>query len=203
MYISRKLNEPFQRFQSASGGSLIFQRWERVCSSPYNISRSPVPIDIHPRSDERLVHRNVTFRKSKIQLPRKMSAQNVMASIGLTLGNRDSKPPAPNEIRFAGDERRKDKLYEPKHKQKLVRVLTVVAYVIFVSMAAILLSLYYTFVWNPKDQAVRKLRIEKSDCAKFPSLDLLTIPPIFNGNGINQEDVFAPIKSRRCFSRED
>ncbi|KMQ92188.1 general transcriptional corepressor trfa-like isoform x2 protein [Lasius niger] len=115
-----------------------------------------------------------------------MSAQNVMASIGLTLGNRDSKPPAPNEIRFAGDERRKDKLYEPKHKQKLVRVLTVVAYVIFVSMAAILLSLYYTFVWNPKDQAVRKLRIEKSDCAKSPSLDLLTILPIFNETQIER-----------------
>lgn len=123
-----------------------------------------------------------------------MSAHNVMASIGRTLGSRDSKPPAPNEVRFAGEER-KDKLYEPKHKQKLVRVLTVVAYVIFVSMAAILLSLYYTFVWNPKDQAVRKLRIEKSECPKSPLLDSLTIPPIFNGNGINQEDVFVLIKS--------
>lgn len=131
-----------------------------------------------------------------------MSAQNVMASIGRTLGNRDSKTPAPNEIRFAGDERRKDKLYEPKHKQKLVRVLTVIAYVIFVSMAAILLSLYYTFVWNPKDQAVRKLRIDK-DCVKSSSLDFFTIPPIFNGNGINQEDVFVFIKSRRYFSRKD
>lgn len=131
-----------------------------------------------------------------------MSAHNVMASIGRTLGNRDSKPPAPNEVRFAGEER-KDKLYEPKHKQKLVRVLTVVAYVIFVSMAAILLSLYYTFVWNPKGQTVRKLRMGKSECPKLPPLDSLTISPIFNGNGINQEDVFVLIKSRRCFSRED
>lgn len=114
-----------------------------------------------------------------------MSAHNVMASIGRTLGNRDSKPTAPNEIRFAGDER-KDKLYEPKHKQKLVRVLTVVAYVIFVSMAAILLSLYYTFVWNPKDQAVRKLRIGKPECLKLPRLDSLTIPPIFNETQIER-----------------
>ena len=118
-----------------------------------------------------------------MQLPRKMSAHNVMASIGRTLGNRESKPPASNEIRFAGDER-KDKLYEPKHKQKLVRVLTVVAYVIFVSMAAILLSLYYTFVWNPKDQAVRRMRIDKQECSKTPSLDSLTTPPISNGKGV-------------------
>lgn len=115
-----------------------------------------------------------------------MSAHNVMASIGRTLGNCDSKSaPAPNEVRLAGDER-KDKLYEPKHKQKLVRVLTVVAYVIFVSMAAILLSLYYTFVWNPKDQAVRKLKIDKSDCAKPPSLDSLVIPPISNETQIER-----------------
>lgn len=127
-----------------------------------------------------------------------MSAHNMMASIGRTLVNRDSKPSAPNEIRFAGEER-KDKLYEPKHKQKLVRVLTVVAYVIFVSMAAILLSLYYTFVWNPKVQD-RKPRINKSDCAKSLPVDSLTTLSIFNGNGINQEEIFAPIESQRCFS---
>nr|XP_027199212.1 uncharacterized protein LOC113793385 [Dermatophagoides pteronyssinus] len=32
---------------------------------------------------------------------------------------------------------------------KLFRILTVLAYIIAVSMAAILLSLYYTFIWNP------------------------------------------------------
>lgn len=118
-----------------------------------------------------------------MQLPRKMSAHNVMASIGRTLGNRESKPLASNEIRFAGDER-KDKLYEPKHKQKVVRVLTVVAYVIFVSMAAILLSLYYTFVWNPKDQTIRRTKIEKQECSKTSSFDSLTTPPISNGKGV-------------------
>jgi hypothetical protein len=103
-----------------------------------------------------------------------------MASIGRTLGNRESKTPALNEVRFAGEER-KDKLYEPKHKQKLVRVLTVVAYVIFVSMAAILLSLYYSFIWNPTDQAARKMRITNPDCVSMP-LDPMTFPPISNGN---------------------
>ena len=102
-------------------------------------------------------------------MPRKMSAQNVMASISRTLGNREHKATG-NEIRLAGYEI-KDKLYEPKHKQKLVRVLTVVAYVIFVSMAAILLSLYYTFLWDPKDVPI-KLRA-KPECATVKS----TNPP--------------------------
>lgn len=34
---------------------------------------------------------------------------------------------------------------------KIVRILTVLAYMVAVSMAAILLSLYYTFIWNPYD----------------------------------------------------
>lgn len=106
----------------------------------------------------------------------------MMASIGRTLGNRETKP-SPNEVRFAGDER-KDKLYEPKHKQKLIRVLTVVAYVIFVSMAAILLSLYYAFVWNPKDQPVRRTKIDKPECSKSASLNFLTTPLISNGKNI-------------------
>ena len=112
-----------------------------------------------------------------MQLPRKMSAQNVMASISRTLGNRDHKP-AGNEIRFAGDER-KDKLYEPKHKQKVVRVLTVVAYVIFVSMAAILLSLYYTFLWDPKDVTIKMKT--KPECVNTKSSNFHTTPSIMNG----------------------
>lgn len=50
-------------------------------------------------------------------------------------------------VKFAGEEA-KDRLYEPKHKKKVVRVLTVVAYIFFVSLAAIMLSLYYVFIWN-------------------------------------------------------
>ncbi|KAI4496972.1 hypothetical protein M0802_007920 [Mischocyttarus mexicanus] len=122
--------------------------------------------------------------KSKMQLPRKMSAQNVMASITRTLGTREKVQA--NEIRFAGEER-KDKLYEPKHKKKLIRVLTVIAYIIFVSMAAIILSLYYTFLWDPKDQFVRttwtKDQISKPDCKIS---DSLTIPSIHNETQIGK-----------------
>ncbi|KOC63276.1 hypothetical protein WH47_04725 [Habropoda laboriosa] len=102
-----------------------------------------------------------------------MSAQNVMASISRTLGNREHKPTG-NEIRLADDER-KDKLYEPKHKQKLIRVLTVVAYVIFVSMVAILLSLYYTFLWDPKDVPIVRPR-PKSECANSKLQNSFTTP---------------------------
>lgn len=41
-----------------------------------------------------------------------------------------------------------DDLFEPKKTPKAVRVLTVLAYVLSVSMAAILLSLYYLFMWK-------------------------------------------------------
>lgn len=56
-------------------------------------------------------------------------------------------PSLDSNVKLAGEEA-KDRLYEPKHKKKLVRVLTVVAYVFFVSLAAIMLSLYYVFLWN-------------------------------------------------------
>ncbi|XP_047096924.1 putative transmembrane protein INAFM1 [Schistocerca piceifrons] len=43
------------------------------------------------------------------------------------------------------------KLYEKPSggKKKLLRLLTVLAYVMSVSMAAIMLSLYYVFLWDP------------------------------------------------------
>ncbi|XP_076268376.1 trp-interacting inaF-D isoform X1 [Rhynchophorus ferrugineus] len=59
-------------------------------------------------------------------------------------------------VKFAGEEA-KDRLYEPKHKKKAVRVLTVVAYVFFVSLAAIMLSLYYIFLWNGDQKVAARL----------------------------------------------
>lgn len=59
---------------------------------------------------------------------------------------------AETNVKLAGDEA-KDRLYEPKHKKKVVRVLTVIAYVFSVSLAAIMLSLYYIFIWNPQSRA--------------------------------------------------
>ncbi|XP_019759376.1 uncharacterized protein LOC109537208 isoform X1 [Dendroctonus ponderosae] len=62
----------------------------------------------------------------------------------------------PPSVKFAGEEA-KDRLYEPKHKKKIVRVLTVVAYVFFVSLAAIMLSMYYVFLWNGTQRVAAKL----------------------------------------------
>ncbi len=42
-----------------------------------------------------------------------------------------------------------EKLYETKPNKKIVRIITVIAYVFSVSMIAILLSLYYLFLWDP------------------------------------------------------
>ncbi|XP_013170901.1 PREDICTED: uncharacterized protein LOC106120191 isoform X2 [Papilio xuthus] len=44
-----------------------------------------------------------------------------------------------------------DALYARKRDNKSVRVLTVIVYVFCVSLAAIMLSLYYVFFWEPKD----------------------------------------------------
>lgn len=63
-------------------------------------------------------------------------------------------------VKLAGEEA-KDRLYEPKHKKKLVRVLTVVAYVFFVSLAAIMLSLYYVFLWNGEQRVAAKLQVRQ------------------------------------------
>jgi len=51
-----------------------------------------------------------------------------------------------------------EKLYEPKANKKLIRVLTVIAYCICVSLIAILLSLYYLFIWNPYNKTNQKLQ---------------------------------------------
>jgi len=51
-----------------------------------------------------------------------------------------------------------DKLYEPKQNKKIVRIFTVILYMFSVSLGAILLSLYYVFLWkNPHTQAVMKM----------------------------------------------
>ncbi|XP_022912911.1 uncharacterized protein [Onthophagus taurus] len=53
-----------------------------------------------------------------------------------------------------GDE---DDLYsEPKSKPKLIRILTVFAYMSSVSMAAILLSIYYIFMWEGQPSLARR-----------------------------------------------
>lgn len=57
-----------------------------------------------------------------------------------------------------------EKLYESKKNQRTVRVLTVCAYVLTVSMAAIVLSSYYVFIWNPTDASATNSENPNAKC---------------------------------------
>lgn len=59
---------------------------------------------------------------------------------------------AEEKVKLAKDDS-VEKLYESKKNQRTVRVLTVCAYILTVSLAAIVLSAYYVFLWDPKDAA--------------------------------------------------
>ncbi|CAG0880647.1 unnamed protein product [Darwinula stevensoni] len=56
-------------------------------------------------------------------------------------------------VRFAADTARHSKIYGAARNKKVIRVLTVVGYVISVSLAGVMLSLYYTFIWEPGSTA--------------------------------------------------
>ncbi|XP_076065223.1 uncharacterized protein LOC143039239 [Oratosquilla oratoria] len=64
--------------------------------------------------------------------------------MSVNLGNDTKVPPSTQE------ETRESSKHDHKPNKKIVRLLTVLAYVISVSMAAIILSLYYVFLWDPE-----------------------------------------------------
>jgi len=74
-----------------------------------------------------------------------------------------------------------DKLYEPKQNKKIVRIFTVILYMFSVSLGAILLSLYYVFLWkNPHTQAINRrvdntstntLLLDPTLSSDFPGLE--------------------------------
>lgn len=57
-----------------------------------------------------------------------------------------------------------EKLYETRKNQRTVRVLTVCAYVLTVSMAAIILSAYYVFLWDPSDASAKNAQNPNAKC---------------------------------------
>lgn len=131
-----------------------------------------------------------------------MKIQDLIAYIIRIICNYEEK--IGNEVRLAGYEV-KEKLYEPKRKQRLVRILTVMAYIVFVSMAAILLSLYYTFIWNPKDVLI-KLKT-KPECVNAKLSNPLITPPSINGKNrisftesTNSISSFSKTNSKKRFS---
>ncbi|EAT34714.1 AAEL013077-PA [Aedes aegypti] len=73
---------------------------------------------------------------------------------------------AEEKIKLAGEDS-KDRLYEAKQNQKAIRILTVAAYVLCVSLVAIMLSLYYIFLWDPSTNQIN---------AKTQTVDNIVIP---------------------------
>ena len=79
---------------------------------------------------------------------------SVRSDEGASVGS-DSQDP--NDLKYSTAEAAASgKLYEAKKIRKVFRVLTVIAYVLSVSLAAIILSMYYLFLWDPKIPTVGK-----------------------------------------------
>jgi len=78
-----------------------------------------------------------------------------------------------------------DKLYEPKQNKKIVRIFTVILYMFSVSLGAILLSLYYVFLWkNPHTQAINR-RMDNSS-----TNTMLLLEPTLSSDFLSVEDQF-------------
>lgn len=92
--------------------------------------------------------------------------------MSVNLGN-DTKASSPVRT----PEETKESKYEPKQNKKIIRLLTVIAYVISVSMAAIILSLYYVFLWDPKETYSPKDIFDPQNQSSVASMpDLISTP---------------------------
>lgn len=103
------------------------------------------------------------IKKAFLAVKSKMSCKIPIINNGVSCGDQWAKSNSfvvETSVKLAGEEA-KDRLYEPKHKKKLIRVLTVIAYVFFVSLAAIMLSLYYVFLWNGDQKVLPKYSMQR------------------------------------------
>lgn len=65
--------------------------------------------------------------------------------------------------------------YQPQQSnRKVIRILTVAVYVLCVSLAAIMLSLYYIFIWDP---TIRPFVTKANQCGKSQRAHLAHPPP--------------------------
>lgn len=93
-------------------------------------------------------------------------------------------PNVANSRGLSAAEMEVDKLYEPKQNKKIVRIFTVILYMFSVSLGAILLSLYYVFLWkNPHTQAINR----KEDNT---STNTMLMEPTLSSDFLNLEDQF-------------
>jgi hypothetical protein len=93
-----------------------------------------------------------------------------------------------SEIHYPGVQN-PSRIYESKKNRKIVRIMTVLAYMFAVSLAAIVLSLYYVFLWNPN------MQIHNSTNSKIINLNPNTEVPLLTHSNSNQNQVTKNIRT--------
>jgi len=112
----------------------------------------------------------------------------MMNGLSATANSNDVKypPNVANSRGLSAAELDVDKLYEPKQNKKIVRIFTVILYMFSVSLGAILLSLYYVFLWkNPHTQAIN-MRTDNI------STNTMILEPTLSSDFMDLEDQYEP-----------
>ncbi|XP_055322552.1 uncharacterized protein LOC129578277 [Sitodiplosis mosellana] len=87
-------------------------------------------------------------------------------------------------------------LYERKPNQKALKVLTVAAYILFVSMAAIILSFYYVFIWDPTTKSMAPRPPTNCETAKKIVIPESIAIKLANSSEVSAEYFFRDIYRR-------
>lgn len=81
--------------------------------------------------------------------------------------------------------------YQPQQSnRKVIRILTVAVYVLCVSLAAIMLSLYYIFIWDP---TIRPFVTKANQCGKSQRAHLALSPPLTPTPSLSPSSCTCPI----------
>ncbi len=96
-----------------------------------------------------------------------------------------------------------DKLYEPKQNKKMFRIMTVIVYMFCVSMIAILLSLYYLFLWDPylkyHKQQVKQRQEQQQQQLQMP---MMTTPELLSTTTLPSTTLEQPLALRLVVQRD-
>ena len=92
----------------------------------------------------------------------------------------DAETQPEESVKMPGDDLKHDRAGDNQHT-KIVRILTVIAYVCSVSAAAVMLSLYYVFIWDPKPVTPSSLIMDDDEMAYTAT----TSSPILNASVTN------------------
>ncbi|XP_023293818.2 COPII coat assembly protein SEC16 isoform X1 [Lucilia cuprina] len=79
--------------------------------------------------------------------------------------------------------------YQPQGNRKVIRILTVAVYVLCVSLAAIMLSLYYIFIWDP---TIRPFVTKNNNCDKIVIPEKIAIR-LINSSEVTAEQFYKHI----------